>query len=76
MANLYRVDYIATVKVGSTGPSQLRTQTENKVVYVSATSEANAVAAAKTNEPRNSNANLDYGNFVATMVQASILVGS
>ena len=76
MADLYRVDYTATVKVGSAGPSQLRTQTENKIVYVSATSEANAVAAAKTAEPRNSNANLDYGAFHVLKIQANIIVGS
>ena len=76
MANLYRVNYTACVKVGSTGPNQLRTQTEAKTVYVSATSEANSVAAAKTGEGRNSNANLDYNNFHVSVVQANILVGS
>ena len=76
MANLYRVNYIACVKVGSTGPNQMRTQTDDKTVYVSATSEANAVAAAKTAEGRNANANLDYNNFHVSVVQANILVGS
>ena len=76
MANLYRVDYTSCVKIGSAGPNQLRTQTENNIVYVSATSEANAVAATKTAEKRNSNASLDYTNFVITLVQANILVGS
>jgi hypothetical protein len=76
MANLYRVDYTACVKVGTAGPSQLRTQTENSAVFVSATSEANAIAAVKTAEKRNANANLDYCNFVVTQMQANILVGS
>ena len=76
MADLYRVNYIACVKVGSQGPSQLRTQTEDKTVFVSATSEANAVAAVKTNEPRNGNGNLDYNNFNVQKLMSNILVGS
>ena len=76
MADLYRVNYIACVKVGSQGPSQLRTQTEDKIVFVSATSEANAIAAVKTNEPRNGNGSLDYNTFQVSKLYANIIVGS
>lgn len=76
MPNIYKVEYEACIKTGPTGTNQLRQQVQSKVVFVSATSEANAVSAVKSAEPRNGQANIEYCRFSVTVVHPDNLVGS
>lgn len=76
MADLYKVDYTMVNKVGSQGPTQTRVQTEQKMVFVAATSVANAISAMKTAEPRNGNAQVEYSNIQVHSFLPGIVIGS
>ena len=75
MANHYRVHYTTVLKIG-TGKTQLRTATETKTVDVYATSETNAIAAAKAADPRNSNANIEYCEMQCMLHCSNLIAGS
>lgn len=76
MADIYKVDYTIVNKVGSQGPNQIRQTTEQKMVFVAATSVANAIAAMKTAEPRNGNALLEYSNIQVHSFLPGVVIGS
>ena len=74
MPHLYRVDWTRVFKTGA-GSTARRQESISGTAFVSATTEQNAIAAAKTADVKGSDGNWEYAAH-AYVVHPNILTGS